>query len=495
MMHGASGKIPPFFVLGVVLVTNGAQTQPSDRLAGANASVAAAADGAASDPLRPAFHVMPAAYWINDPNGPIYFDGEYHLFYQHNPWGAQWGNMSWGHAVSKDLVRWERLPIALVPGTSYDAEGIFSGSCVIDGHGVPTSVYTGVDPEVQCIARSHDRLRTWEKFGGNPVIAERPRSDLHGFRDPFVWKEDDSWYMLLGSGIKGEGGAALLYRSPDLESWTYLHPLAVGFAENWECPNFFALEDQHVLIVSPHAKVMYAVGDYRDHRFAAGTWRVLDWGAFYASHTLEDPRGRRIVWGWVQGGGSEGAPWNGCISLPRLVTLGRDGYLTQEPLPELARLRQAQLIGASGPVSPRGPDLLEGAHGNRLEILLELDPGNVGAAVLEVLRHEDGTGGLAIAYEHRALTLRAGDIVAPLQPDAQGVVRLHVFVDHSVVEIFANRRECITARAYPADQYGGLRFTVTCAPEQRARVRTLKVWRLDTIWDRRRLVCLRAPLL
>jgi sucrose-6-phosphate hydrolase SacC (GH32 family) len=111
---------------------------------------------------------MPAAYWINDPNGPIYFDGEYHLFYQHNPWGAQWGNMSWGHAVSKDLVRWERLPIALVPGTSYDAEGIFSGSCVIDGHGFPTSVYTGVDPEVQCIARSHDRLRTWKSLGAIP---------------------------------------------------------------------------------------------------------------------------------------------------------------------------------------------------------------------------------------------------------------------------------------------------------------------------------------
>lgn len=466
-----------------LFVTASVYAQANERLKDANKSVAAAADEAAADPLRPAFHVMPRAYWNNDPNGPVYFDGEYHLFYQHNPWGPQWGNMSWGHAVSTDLVHWEHFPIALVQGDSYDAEGIFSGCCVIDDNGVPTILYTGVQPEVQCIARSHDRLRTWEKFEGNPVIAERPRDGLQGFRDPFVWKEEDTWYMLLGSGINGDGGTALLYSSPNLEEWTYMHPLCVGFSINWECPNFFPLKDKHVLIVSPHAKVKYAIGEYREHRFTPGDWRVLDWGSFYASHTLTIPDGRQVVWGWVQGGGSEGAPWTSCISIPRVVSLGADGYLVQEPLPELRQLRQEQLAHVSREISKETQNPLAGVRGNQLEIAIELDPGNVNGVRLDVLCQEDGSPGLSIVYDHRALQLRVGDIAAPLQPMDDGRVRLHVFVDHSVVEVFANSKECITARAYPADQHGGLNLAVEAdGAEQRALVSSLDVWRLGTIW-------------
>src|SRR5579871_1584310 len=197
----------------------------------------------ANDPHRPRYHFMPPANWMNDPNGPIYVDGRYHLFYQHNPraaaWGdydnsvpaappppdVVWGSMHWGHAVSTDLVNWRHLPIALTPTPDGpDKNGCFSG-CAVIHEGVPTLLYTGVSPECQCLAVSHDGLLTWQKDARNPVIAGPPagwtRTD---FRDPCVWQEGDEWLMLIGTGIKDVGGAALLYRSDDLIHWRYLHP-------------------------------------------------------------------------------------------------------------------------------------------------------------------------------------------------------------------------------------------------------------------------------
>jgi sucrose-6-phosphate hydrolase SacC (GH32 family) len=124
---------------------------------------------AESDPLKPRLHITGRANWINDPNGPVFFDGEYHLFYQHNPLGSTWGNMSWGHVVSKDLAHWEHVSLAMVPRPGGpDANGVFSGCCVVD-KGTPTMVYTGVYPEVQCIARGDERLRTWRRWEGNPA--------------------------------------------------------------------------------------------------------------------------------------------------------------------------------------------------------------------------------------------------------------------------------------------------------------------------------------
>ena len=261
----------------------------------ANASVAEARNKTSQDPLRPVYHLTTPANWINDPNGPIYFNGEYHMFFQHNPYGSNWGNMSWGHAVSKDLVYWQHLPIALTPNPgSYDKDGVFSGCCVIND-GVPTIMYTGVSPEVQCIARSYDNMRTWVKYEGNPVIPKRPRDDLEGFRDPFAWKEGNMWYAVIGSGIKNQGGTALLYKSPDTLSWEYMHPLCIGFGQNWECPNFFKLGDKHVLVVSPHGEVKYSIGDYKNHTFTPGLWQRMDFGereGFYAPNCLEDENGR-----------------------------------------------------------------------------------------------------------------------------------------------------------------------------------------------------------
>ena len=233
-----------------------------------------------SDPLRPQYHLLPACNWMNDPNGPIFYRGRYHMFHQYNPQAAVWGNMNWAHATSDDMIHWQHQPIALSPTPGGpDQDGVFSGSAVLD-NGKPTVIYTGVQPpqtpteatlkdgvhtwrETQCLAvAADDDLRTWKKLP-QPVIATPPPGlEVTGFRDPCLWREAGRWMLIVGSGIRGKGGAILLYTSPDLRQWTYLHPLLesvpsgktltnpVDTGDMWECPDFFPLGNKHVLLIS-----------------------------------------------------------------------------------------------------------------------------------------------------------------------------------------------------------------------------------------------------
>ena len=253
----------------------------------------------AADQLRPQYHLLPSHNWMNDPNGPIFFRGRYNMFYQYNPQSAVWGNMHWAHATSFDLIHWKHEPIAISPTpNSPDRDGVFSGSAIVDG-ATPTVIYTGVAPpasdaeatlrdgqhvwrETQCLAVAQDNdLRTWKKLL-EPVIAAPPGEfEVTGFRDPHVWREGDRWMLILGSGIRDRGGTILLYASPDLRHWTYLHPLVQGLpsgqdsanpvdtGDMWECPDFFPLGDKHVLLVSTMGKVRWKVGTYAQQRFTA----------------------------------------------------------------------------------------------------------------------------------------------------------------------------------------------------------------------------------
>lgn len=233
-------------------------------IAKAEASVAQARAAVEKDPNRPAYHFQAPAYWMNDPNGPIYYQGEYHLFYQHNPYGENWGHMHWGHAKSRDLVHWQHLPIALAPSEDQGEEHCFSGSVIVDENGIPRAFYTSIGPDtpaydgaVQWMAYSGDGMQTWTKYPGNPVLTE----DLHGdlkildWRDPYVWREKNAWYVVLGGHPKDGRGAAFLYQSPNLVDWKFLNILYQSKPEdqegNWECPNFFPLGDKRVLVYSP----------------------------------------------------------------------------------------------------------------------------------------------------------------------------------------------------------------------------------------------------
>jgi beta-fructofuranosidase len=453
---------------------------------------------------RPAYHFLPPPSWMNDPNGPIQWDGVYHLFYQHNPDRPWWGNMRWGHARSADLVHWERLPIALAPGPAdYDREGIWSGCCV-DDDGTPSILYTGHPSQAQCLARGSDDLAAWTKHPGNPVIPGPPEGmKVTGFRDPFAWREDDGWYLVVGSGIEGVGGAALLYRSPDLVNWEYLGPLCTGDKEKtgvmWECPSFFPLGGKHVLAVSPYGKVVCFIGDYAGHRFTPQHRCLMDLGdPYYAPNCFLDDRGRRIMWGWIkeclteEQHGAQG--WAGVMTLPRVLDLGDDGRLRVSPAEEVEALRGEHVRLENVTMKPGAANLLDAVSGDCLELLARVEPGDTTALGLRVRCSPDGEEQTLITWDadiHVLAAERQQSSAAPdadlsvhageFDPPAGEPLELRVFVDRSVIEVFANGRAALTTRVYPTrdDSLGVGLFA--CGGE--GRLISLDAWHMKSIWD------------
>jgi len=457
------------------------------------------------DPHRPRYHFLPLSNWMNDPNGLIQWRGRYHLFYQHNPEAPSWGAMHWGHAVSEDLAHWQHLPIALTPTPGGpDKDGCWSG-CAVDNDGVPTLIYTGVMPEVQCIATSADGLLTWQEHPANPVIAAPPEGlEVTGFRDPCVWREGRAWYAVVGSGIKGVGGTALLYRSDDLVNWEYLNPICIGDREEngemWECPDLFPLGDRHVLLFGAHPEFRYTcyfTGRYAAQRFTPESQGKADFGGyFYAAQTLLDDQGRRIMWGWLKEGRSDeaiqAAGWAGVMSLPRILTLRPDGRLGIEPAPELRALRRQHHRWREVELTPTSPLTLKEVQGDGLEIAVEFEPGDAAALGLQVRCSPDGAEGTRIVYDRAARCLavhrKRSSLSAEVHRDRQeGALdlspgeglRLHVFLDRSVVEIYANGHVCLTSRIYPS-RPDSLSVGLL-AHGGRAKVRSLDVWQMADI--------------
>ncbi len=399
---------------------------------------------------------------MNDPNGPIYYRGQYHVFYQYNPHGAFWGTMHWGHAVSPDMVHWKHLPIALAPTPGGpDWDGCFTGSAVLD-NGVPTLIYTGVTPEVQCLATStSDNLLTWKK-DPKPVIASPPPGvQVTGFRDPCPWREDDGWYLGIGSGFAKKGGAVLLYRSQNLRQWDYLHTLAEGTwngkatkdpvdsGEMWECPDFFALDGKHVLLYSTERIVYWVVGSYSDHRFHEEKRSVLDYGSYYAPKSMLDAHGNRILWGWTPETRSvdeqKAAGWSGSMTLPRKLSIGPDGTLRIEPIAAIAQLQGKPRAIPSGKSNARAQHLIQNLSG-----LLQLR--TAAASPFSVSLQPQGETAAAfttIAYQpdKPGHELSVSGISAPLAVKSEAL-EIDAYLDGSLLEVYANRRVAITARIY-----------------------------------------------
>lgn len=452
---------------------------------------------AAADPHRPAYHFTAPAGWLNDPNGLTQRDREYHLFYQFNPYAPIHDRIHWGHAVSTDLIHWRDLPIALTPSEGPDVDGCWSGVLVYDG-ATPTIVYSGRhgDRELPCVATGSPDLIEWTKDAAGPVIAATPAGvDVTAFRDHCVWREGETWRQLVGSGIRGQGGTAFLYESPDLREWTYIGPLlvgdsAVGGASDpdwtgtmWECVDLFRIGGEDaahpdILVFSAWDEgvthhPLYWSGRYEGDRFTPAALHRLDLGGryFYAPQSMRDESGRRLMFGWLQEGRSDSAAvaagWSGVMSLPRLVTAAPDGSIHQAPAPEVDALRDEQLVSLSSVLSAEPVEVVRGDEldlelrltipdGGAVTIALRATDDDAERTVLRLQRHGDRAE-LSLDRNRSSLDpeVDASPRAGAVPVDADGGVDVRILVDHSALEVFAGGVP-LTARVYPtrADALG-----------------------------------------
>jgi len=491
----------------------------------------------ANDRHRPRFHLMPPSQWLNDPNGPLHYKGRYHLFYQYAREISNFATKYWGHAISTDLIHWKNLGIALAPTPGPDKNGCWTGSAVVV-NGVPTLIYTGgtwstsserearaqgINPERQLVAVAADPndpdLIKWNKIAENPVLDSPPDSiKAVGWRDPAVWKEGDNWYMTIGCGELGVGGIALLYSSKDFRSWKYLHPLATGkpdprvdasrpFGAMWECPDFFRLDEKPFLLVATGNR--YFTGTYSDHRLQQQNEGRIDFGsAAYAQKTMEDAKGRRIWWAWLRekrvSDAQVAAGWAGVMSLPRVLTLRKDGMLGVDPVPELKVLRRGHKTIPAQKIDSSSPLLLKDVEGDCIEIEVELELGDSRQAGVRVRAAVDGSEQTLIGYDSEKRELfsdtslsskdaatesglgfrrNRGPESATMDLKKGEPLRLRIFVDASVIETFANGKASFSDRVYPMNPAAlGIGLF---AKGGTARLRAMTVWQLAPISSNR----------
>lgn len=444
---------------------------------------------AARDRHRPAYHYT-VDNWINDPI-PFYHDGKYHVFLQYNPDGAYWGNMHWAHAVSGDLMRWRSLPIALAPTPGGpDEKGVWTG-CVVEHEGTFYAFYTGITPaekftQVQCVATSRDLIR-WEKYAGNPILSEKSESGWGDtFRDPQLWKEDGDWYMVIGGERPNrQGGAAYLYRCKgDLFHWDYLGVLNEGNVHetgyDYECPDFFKLDEKHVLITSREF-TFWQTGRYENFRFIPEGMDKVDSNAFYAAKSILDGKGRRLLWGWLKESRPveehKQAGWAGALSLPRVLTMRPGGTLGIEPADELKSLRGRHWRFENVELHPDGDEafhLLDGVEGDQLEVVIRFatNDAELLGAIVRATPDLESFGEIVYDRENRML----GEVNFTLAPGEE--MEMRIFIDHSVVESFVNGRACCALRLYPG-RTDALRVGLLAKGRGPVAVKSVDVWDLD----------------
>lgn len=463
---------------------------------------------------RPQFHYSPPTAWMNDPNGLVYFEGEYHLFYQYHPDDTVWGPMHWGHAVSPDLVYWETLPIALYPD---ELGTIFSGSIVIDynntagfGENAMVAIYS-YNTQTQAVAYSTDRGRTWTKYEGNPVM------DAIGpdFRDPKVfWHEPtNQWVMVISAGREAQ-----FYTSPNLIDWTFASRFAAGHIVSvWEVPDLVPLqidgETKWVLIISVGGNapaggsgIQYFIGDFDGQTFTndnpAGTVLWMDYGPDnYAGTSWSNTANGEILYigwlnNWVYANTIPTSTWRGATTLPRQLTLTHTAEgirLVQTVVAAFDQLRTP--VGTWDNVDVNGSLILDGVHGRTLEIIAEIETTGSDRFGLEVHRSDDGEQRTRILYNGaresliigRSDTTPLGTISgfnpafgAPLPLDDHRI-RLHIYVDESSVEVFAqDGLTTMTAQTFVDPAADGVSLF---ADNGSVKIHHMEIYALSSIWS------------
>lgn len=448
--------------------------------------------------LRPLFHFSAPTGWMNDPNGFSMYQGEYHLFYQYNPYSVHWDSMHWGHAKSQDFIKWEYLPAALAPDQEYDNFGIFSGGAV-EADGKQYLMYTGVEEKIlpngsrqilqnQCLAVGLGI--NYEKASQNPVITADmlpEGSSREDFRDPKIWKEDGRYYAAVASRHQDGSGQIALFSSEDLYHWNF--DAMLDRSENrcgamWECPDFFCLGDKRILLISPQdmqAKDLeihngnnnlFLIGNYdkKTKKFERLGIQSCDYGLdFYAAQTMETDDGRRVMIGWMQSWDNHMCPpgfdWSGMMTLPRELFLA-DGLVCQRPVRELEQYRENEVRYDSVTVEEEME--LQGVEGRVMDFTLELWDSGYETFELRLAAAQNRYS--SILYNRKENTVKfdrtysgyCRDVISSRSMkvrDRGGELKLRILLDRYSCEIFANDGEqAMTSLIFsPLDQKG-IRF-------------------------------------
>ena len=469
----------------------------------------------AADKHRPTYHFSPPENFMNDPNGICQWQGLYHLFYQFRADGED--RVHWGHTVSEDLVRWKDLPIALYPDQERDC---FSGQTLVEDDRV-IAIYHGTQAGNAVATASDPLLIDWQKHPGNPVIPIIPVDDdgsPYRVFDPCIWKDDDGYYAVSGVFKNGERsidavGVDHLFRSSDLTDWEYIGELLAGDyntepGEDYAVPNFWPIGNgKHMLLFFSHKRGgQYFVGDYDDrkHRFSPDYHGRLNngplaIGSLHAPSATIDDSGRFVaIFNVKESRDPQG--WSDIMTLPTQLSLRNDNSLVITPVKEVDTLRGKQSSSSDSQVSAGEELVLSEISGNAIELNLTIEPGNAHEMGLRVLRSPDGQESTRISFfpqghprfgtallqiDGTASSTRTDLIprppeTGPLDLKVGQPVELRIFVDRSIVEVFANERHCLTLRAYPdrADSIGVSLFSRGGTTNFTG----IKSWQMDSIW-------------
>ena len=481
-------------------ITGLAQTQdPLEKeLQAATAALEEAIPRAAKDTARPMYHFRPPARWMNDICGAIYYKGYYHIFYQYNPFsGDRWGGgyTLWAHARAKDLVHWEDLPWAILPMKDRGELRCNSGCITLDGNGRPMIFYTYVPTDGRLPRQQwgavplDDDLIKWARAKGGPLMAAGvhgvPANINRGWSDPFVFRSAGRTFVTF----KSCNGVVCEAQDKELTQWKYAGKME---GVDGECPNFLPLQGKWVLIRSTHP-VSYIVGEFdadtitfkkngpggaMDYGFGKNPPKDRSWTrGLYGTNVLTDKDGRRILLGWICGVTAKRG-WNGCMSLPRVLTLDKDNNLIQTPAPELKTLRGAhhsvrQLVLNSE------AQRLNDVNGDAMEIVAEFTAGDATAFGLKVRQSEDGKDAVTIRYADGILNVAGTEVPLKLDSDSK-TLKLHVFIDKSVLEVFVNDGAMSVTRVeYPGEKDLGVSVF---AENGRVTLRSLDAWPMKPIW-------------
>ena len=459
------------------------------------------------DPHAPRYHfIAPEGNALPfDPNGALFWNNRYHLFYIFQDPDLPHGGHCWGHASSRDLLHWTYHPTALFPAPGDPETGIFSGGAFINKEGIPSIIYHGVGAGTCIATAKDDQLIHWQKSPHNPVIPEtRPGGKgwgVYNVFDPHAWLEGDTYYVILGGKVKPHDirDTAYLFSSKDLVNWEYLrpffnpHPDWTGPEEDCACPDFFKLGERYMLSCISHPRgARYYLGRYQQGTFIPEEHHRMNWpgGSCFAPESLLDDRQRRVYWAWVFDQRiSEQRVKNelGVMTLPRVLSLDGSGRLLIQPAEELESLRRNPR--KLGPLRlADGEDVrLTDIQGDMLELMLEAVLQADSAFGLKVRISPDGSEQTTILVDVPAQTLSVNTSrsslgqdfspryplmlagpqeevyvqTAPFKLDPNEPLQLRIFVDKSILEVYANGRQCVTQRIYPtrADSLGTAVFS------------------------------------